>query len=460
MRVVDVEIDVDIGFLPWQQDIFFGHDDEKYIIVPKGRRPGATQGGIHAFCQWALNGITPNLWVDTINGNIDRYVERFLLPLLHQIPQEHWNWNSQKKVCKIFNSIIDFRSADAPESIEGFGYKKIMLNEAGIILKNNYLYNNTILPMLLDFEDSQLYAMGVPKGIHKKDGNEHMFYKLAQRAGDTGGEYGDKSKARKGYYLRRVTSYDNPLLSPDDIDELLDEMDTEAQKDQEVFGLFVDNAGENPFAEAFNPDIHESLDVRHYHNKQLFISIDFNLNPFGVTFFHIWKDNTGMHYHTFDEAEIKRGSIPAMIKLIDDRYHPYLHTCKITGDSGGKKGDLSQSDQATYFEQLRRGLGLRHSQIVVPNVPFHETSRSDCNYILHWTEKPNSGWDVRVNPKTAPGVCRDLKNVQCDAYGQIIKRDRKDANQRADLLDCWRYGANTFLKREILGHQKQRGSKK
>ena len=55
---------------------------------------------------------------------------------------------------------------------------KIFLNEAGIILKNNYLYTNTILPMLMDYPDSQLIAAGVPKGKIKKDGTEHIFYTL------------------------------------------------------------------------------------------------------------------------------------------------------------------------------------------------------------------------------------------------------------------------------------------
>lgn len=451
-----IELDVDITYLPWQLDVFFEHPDKQYIIVPKGRRPGATKGGMNAFFDWALDGISPMLWVDTINGNIDRYYERYMLPNLKQIPRDQWDWNANKKILHIGNSVTDFRSADAPESIEGFGYKKIMLNEAGIILKNDYLYNNTILPMLLDFPDSQLFAMGVPKGIHKKDGNEHMFYLLAQRAGDTGGITGDASKAQPDYYLRRVTPYDNPLLTREDIEALRAEMRSEAQRLQEIDGQFVDNAGENPFADAYDPAIHECDTVTLLPNKQLIISIDFNLNPFGVVFSHIWRDALGLHFYTFGEGEIGRGSIPAMIKFIDQKFHPYLHNCIITGDHGGKKGDLSQADQASYFEQIRRGLQLRTKQILVPANPTHEQSRTDCNYILHWSDKVGAGIDVKVNPKTAPGVCRDLKNVQCDAFGQIIKRDRKDMNQRADLLDCWRYTVNTFLSRFIRSHMKQR----
>lgn len=445
---------IDIKYLPWQQDVFFDHPDKKYIMVPKGRRPGATKGAINACVDWAIDGVTPVLWVDTVNGNIDKYYELYMLPVINQIPKKYWKWSVQKRTLNIFESVIHFRSADAPESIEGFGYKKIILNEAGIILKNDYLYNNTILPMLMDYSDSQLFALGVPKGIHKKDGNVHQFYTLCQRAGDTEEKTGDSNKSHPAYYLRRVTAFDNPLLSDEDIENLENEISTQTQKDQEIYGLFVDGAGENPFATAYNPEIHESEEVVRNHHKQLFISIDFNLNPFAVTFSHIWQDSLGMHLHTFDEAEIGIGSIPAMIKLINGRYADQLHNCLMTGDSGGNKGDLSQSDQRSWFEQLRRGLNLRSKQVIVPGVPFHETSRSDCNYLLHHTGIPESKIDVKINPKNCPGLVRDLKNVQCDAFGHIVKRNRKDVNQRADQIDTFRYLVNTFLKKFILQHQK------
>lgn len=454
MKKPKTKVKLDINYLPWQQDVFFGRT-EKYIMIPKGRRPGGTRGAINAIVDWAIDGITPILWVDTVNGNIDKYYDLYLLPVLKQIPSKHWTWSVQKRTLHIFDSVAHFRSADIPENIEGFGYPKIILNEAGIILKNESLYNNTILPMMMDFSNSQLYALGVPKGIHKKDGNEHMFYTLCQRAGDTGGALGDPAKCQDGYYLRRVTAYDNPLLSKEDIDDLSDQMKSNFYIQQEIYGLFVDGAGENPFASAYDPVFHEDENIFYSPHKQLFIKVDFNLNPFAVTFSNIYQDPLGLHFHTFDEAEIGKGSVQAMVELILDRYVNDLHRCALTGDANGKNGQLSQSDQASLFEQLRRGLGLRQNQVIVPGNPFHETSRSDCNYLLHWATKPNSGISVKINPKTCKGLARDLKNVQCDAEGSIIKGKRTDMNQRADFLDTWRYGVNTFLKKFILQHQKR-----
>jgi len=433
---------IDLRYTKNQIEIFFQSND-KYVIVTKGRRFGATKGASNAFIEWAIEGITPMLWVDTINGNIDRYVERYFYPELHKLDKKDWSWQSHKKILRIFNSIIDFRSADAPESIEGFGYKKIFLNEAGIILKDDYLYSNVILPMLLDYKDSQLFAVGVPKGKVKRDGTTHKFYDLYQRA----------KEKNEGYKLYEYTSYDNPLIKKEEIDEIANQMN-DTERDQEIYGRFVEFTGENPFAHQYEKSIHESERAVHQQNKQLVISVDFNLNPFGVIFSHVWRDNSGIHFHTFDEAEIPNGSIPKMIDLIKERYSVSLSNAILTGDAMGNNKTLLDNQASSYYEQLRRGLGLRDSQIAVKSNPSHENSRSDCNYILFQSKKSNAQIEVLVNPRTAKGTCRDLRSVQCDAFGHILKKNRKILNQRADLLDCWRYVVNTTLKNWISEHQR------
>ena len=425
-----------------QIEIFF-NSSAKYNIITKGRRFGATKGASNAFIEWAIEGISPMLWVDTINSNIDRYVERYFFPELNKLKNSDWQWQGQRKILKIFDSVIDFRSADAPQSIEGFGYRKIFLNEAGIILKDDYLYSNVILPMLLDYPESQLYAIGVPKGKIKRDGNKHKFFELYERAlqGDT------------NYKLKEYSSYDNPLINKKEINEIADQMN-ETERQQEIYGKFVDFTGENPFCHQFNKESHESEKAVHQSNKQLFISVDFNLNPFGVIFSHIYRDENKMHFHTFDEHEIENGSINKMVQLIKERYGNCLGNAILTGDAMGKARSLITNDASSYFEQLRRGLGLKDSQIQIVGNPTHENSRSDCNYILFESNKSDARIEVLVNPKTAKGVCRDLKTVQCDAFGQILKRNRNILNQRADLLDCWRYQINTHLKRWINENQR------
>ena len=433
---------IELSYTPSQIDIFF-NTSSKYNIITKGRRFGATKGAANAFIEWAIEGITPMLWVDTINSNIDRYLERYFFPELNKLKSADWQWQGQKKILKIFNSFIDFRSADAPESIEGFGYKKIFLNEAGIILKDDYLYSHVILPMLLDYPDSQLFAIGVPKGKIKRDGNKHKFFELYEKS----------KQGEPNYNVKEFTSYDNPLIKKKEIDEIAEQMN-ETERSQEIYGQFVDATGQNPFCNNYVPELNESESAIFQPNKQIFISVDFNLNPFGVIFSHIYRNENKLYFHTFDEAEIENGSIQKMVELIKLRYGNYLNNVILTGDAMGKARSLMTSDASSYFENIRRGLNLKDSQIKIVGNPTHENSRSDVNYILYQSTKQNSRIEFLINPKTAKGLARDCKQVQCDAFGQILKRNRNILNQRADLLDCLRYQINTHLKKWIQENQR------
>ena len=185
-----------------QLDIFFPEEPARHTIIPKGRRFGATHGAANACIEWGLEGF-PILWGDTINSNISRYVERYFLPTMRKNGIDP-DWNDQKKVMKIGRGYVDFRSADRPENWEGFGYRKIILNEAGIILADPYLYTNAVRPMMLDFPDAELFALGVPKGKVLRSGQEHPFYSLWQKVGTPGYRgraYSSRDKTRRSEIL-------------------------------------------------------------------------------------------------------------------------------------------------------------------------------------------------------------------------------------------------------------------
>jgi len=231
----------------------------------------------------------------------------------------------------------------------------------------------------------------------------------------------------------------------------LDRMRSEYDKQRLLYGDW-DASPEalNPFAHQYDSTYHESTDVKHNPRKQLYIAIDFNLNPFAVTFWHHWQDQDGYHWHGIDEAEIAQGSIPAMIELINQRYHIFLHTCIITGDSMGLQRQIALKDNASHYLSLQRGLKLSNHQIQVPHNPTHENSRDDVNRILFESKQEDSRFHFKLNPKTMPNTCRDFRNVQCDATGAIMKGNRKDLNQKADFIDTARYFLNLTAKSIIL----------
>lgn len=218
-----------------QINFLFNHDpNTRFIIVPCGRRWGKTKGAANGSIEFLLEG-KKILWGDTISGNIDRYVDRYFKPelLKSNIP---FSWSTQKKVLSLdmTDGYIDFRSADRPENWEGFGYDIIILNEAGIILKNDYLYTNAVLPMLMDSPKSKLFAIGTPKGKVTKEGKEHRYYSLYKRAVDND----------PAFDLFQFSSYDNPFLSQTDVKELEDEMRlmNPQMVQQEIYAQFVDGA--------------------------------------------------------------------------------------------------------------------------------------------------------------------------------------------------------------------------
>lgn len=214
-------------------------------------------------------------------------------------------------------------------------------------------------------------------------------------------------------------------------------------------GLWGQKIGNNPFANHYNPSLHESESAKEDPTKKLFIVCDFNLNPFAFTFAHIWKDDKGEHHHIFNEVAFEGGSIPNAIEWIKQKYEYYLPTCSISGDHMGDNANMTQSDLASIFTQLQRGLGLSRSQVNVVNNPGHITSRNDVNYFLiHYP-------DFKINPRSCPNTSMDMRSVQCDIYGKIIKRDRKELSQRADFLDCVRYSVNTYQKPWIENHRKR-----
>lgn len=421
-----MEVNLDLTYTRPQQEIFLTDHPQKYIIVPKGRRFGATQGAAQACIERLLEGNGPILWVDTIYANIDRYFDRYFLPVLKKLPESMWSWNGTKKILKVGSDYMDFRSADKPQNIEGFGYRLIFLNEAGIILKNPKLYTETILPMLLDYPDSQLIAAGVPKGMYLPDGNKHKFFELYEKC------LNEPDK----YKLLQYTSYDNPFLTKTDIDELAIEV-SPAEADQEIRGLFVEETGNRPFCTQYEATYHEAP-VKFRPEKQLVISLDINFDPFAINFSNYWKADK-IYDHQFDEAAIENANVFKVADVIKSRYGKYLSNCIIIGDAMGKRREMSQRDHSSFYQQLKGELGLRDAQFRIPRAnPTHENSRSDVNYVL-FRAAQGQKVSYKVNPATCPNAARDYKNVQVDNFGSIMKKSRTDINQRADFLDGNRY---------------------
>lgn len=219
-------VQIPIKNFPAQQAIF--DDPSKFKIAVKGRRFGLTKGAANDFIKCALDQtFKKGLWVDTVNSNIERYVERYFIPKLKLLPPGMWNWRKQQKILEINGAYIDFRSIDNPENLEGFGYDKAFLNEAGIILKDEYLWNNAIKPMFWDFPNAHVVIGGTPKG-------KGIFSELSERGNDP---------SQPQYKTFHYTSFDSPF---EHIHQAIkDDMAAMPQNviRQEIYAEFLDDTG-------------------------------------------------------------------------------------------------------------------------------------------------------------------------------------------------------------------------
>ena len=209
------------------QMLFLDDAEGRFRFYGKGRRFGAT----HAATVWAMVRMLEGksvLWGDVVYSNIDRYVNRYFIPFAksNDIP---YDWNVQRKLFKMGTGYTDFRSADKPMTWEGFGYDYIFLNEAGIILDDEYLYYNSILPMMIDNPDSILIAAGTPKIMQ---GKGLLFQTLFSKG----------EKKEEEHFARTYSTYDNPFLLIRSI-ETLEKQIPAYHRRQEIYGEFLESGG-------------------------------------------------------------------------------------------------------------------------------------------------------------------------------------------------------------------------
>lgn len=200
----------------------------RFIVLACGRRYGKTTGGMTHAADGGLTRMNEKyLWVDVTQGNIEKYVNEIMLPML---PKKSYKWDRQQKILTFLptNTKMHFGSAEKPETLEGFGYQRVYLNEAGIILKGGrgeHLWYNTIRPMTIEEKDGarcQVFFLGTPKG-------KGLFKTFA----DNG--YNNVPNWRTFNF----STYDNPLLPREEIDQLVKEAPGKIAL-QEIFGEFID----------------------------------------------------------------------------------------------------------------------------------------------------------------------------------------------------------------------------
>ena len=218
-------------------------NEEKYTFIVAGRRVGKT----FASFQWILENLiykqSKGLWVDTTQTNLSTYRNDHIKEILKE-EYQNLKIDNQKNIIHFKNgSRLDMRSAERPELLEGFEYDWVVLNEAGIILKKQGLWENSIMPMC---KNAKVKIVGTPKGKNK-------YYQLVE-------DFKENKNAKMFHY----TIYDCPRYTAEEIEEIRNS--TSAYTfDSEYLAMFTD---------AYENSLITETDLRYYETLPIDIQIN------------------------------------------------------------------------------------------------------------------------------------------------------------------------------------------
>ena len=237
--------DLNVEFLPWQQEVYSA--PERFKVVAAGRRCGKSR-----LAAWMLilNALQANrghvFYVAPTQGQARDIMWGVLEELAHPIiANKHVN-NMQIKL--INGSTISLKGADRPDTMRGVSLKFLVMDEYADMKPS--VWEEVLRPALADQKGHALF-IGTPKGRN----HFYELYKYAEISGD------------ETYKAWHFTSYDNPLLDPEEIDVAKKSMSSYAFR-QEFMASF-EALGSEIFKEDWVQFDNEEPDIGDY-----FIAID------------------------------------------------------------------------------------------------------------------------------------------------------------------------------------------
>lgn len=216
-----------------------------------------------------------------------------------------------------------------------------------------------------------------------------------------------------------------------------------------------------PWLYSFDKQKHVSAEAIYRAQEMVYVSFDFNNNPFVCLLSHRGVDpiKRKRYIHYFDEIELKpsmvknRTFIQAMAEQIFMRteFQQKHNLYMVTGDASGNHQQLTMRVGENVWTELVKEMRLGNGQLKVSASNMrHSNSRELCNGLLANSHKVD-GIEVLINPKNK-GQISDCEYVQAKSNGdrekretdKILKDSRAIQSQKADFLDAFRYDIHAF----------------
>jgi predicted phage terminase large subunit-like protein len=189
-------MNLDIQLLPWQQDVW--NDNSRFKVVAAGRRTGKSRLAAWMLIVEALQTNKGHVWyVAPTQGQARDIMWLTLLELGNPVIESSHVNNMQIKL--VNGAVISLKGADRPETMRGVSLKFVVLDEYADM--KPAVFEQILRPALADLKGKALF-IGTPMG-------RNHFYDLYT--------YGSNGKD-EDYKSWHFTSFDNPLLDPNEIE--------------------------------------------------------------------------------------------------------------------------------------------------------------------------------------------------------------------------------------------------
>ena len=189
-------MELNVQLLPWQQEVF--SDPTRFKIVAAGRRTGKSRLAAWMLVIYALQAERGHVfYVAPTQGQARDIMWSTLLEIAHPVIKSSHINNLQ--ITLINGTIISLKGADRPETMRGVSLKFLVMDEYADMKPS--VWEQILRPALADQKGDAMF-IGTPMG-------RNHFYELYTYA-----EVGDDDSYKAWHF----TSYDNPLLDPEEID--------------------------------------------------------------------------------------------------------------------------------------------------------------------------------------------------------------------------------------------------
>ena len=207
--------DLQVELLPWQTKVL--EAQERFKVVAAGRRCGKSRLAAWMLIINALQAEKGHVfYVAPTQGQARDIMWGVLLELAHPIVSSSHVNNMQIKL--INGATISLKGADRPDTMRGVSLKFLVMDEYADMKPQ--VWEEVLRPALADQKGGCLF-IGTPKGRN----HFYELYKYAELEGD------------ETYKAWHFTSYDNPLLDPEEINTAKKSMSSYAYR-QEFMASF------------------------------------------------------------------------------------------------------------------------------------------------------------------------------------------------------------------------------